>query len=110
MSKYVELETHVGIHLLTKKEVVHDQYFVYLTDDKNRKRERIGLIGTAEGSKLVFTSKVDPVIKDWIIEEVSLLLNKESVESVDPPVATQEALAVASQGSEEDELNEKDLT
>ena len=51
-----------------------------------------------------------PVLRDWIIEEVSLLLNKESVESVDPPVATQEALAVASQGSEEDELNEKDLT
>jgi len=109
LSKYVELETHVGIHLLSKKEVVHEQYLVFVKDDQTKVRERVGLIGWKDDSKLVFTAKVDPVIREWIEEEVANLLNKEQVESVNPPTATQELLAAQQQGSD-DELNEEDLT
>jgi hypothetical protein len=109
LSKYVELETHVGIHLISKKEVAHEQYFVFVKDDKTKVRERVGLIGWKDDSKLVFTAKVDPVIKKWIEEEVANLLNKEQVESVDPPTATMDLLAAQQQGSD-DELNEEDLT
>jgi hypothetical protein len=109
LSKYVELETHVGIHLLSKREVVHEQYLVYVKDDQTKVRERVGLIGWKKGSRLVFTANVDPVIRKWIEEEVAELLSRENVESVDPPIATQEVLAIQQQGSD-DELNEEDLT
>lgn len=109
MSKYVELETHVGIHLLSKKEVVHEQYLVYVKDDQTKVRERVGLIGWKKGSRLVFTANVDPVIRKWIEEEVAELIGREDVQSVDPPTATQEVLAIQQQGSD-DELNEEDLT
>jgi hypothetical protein len=109
LSKYVELESHVGIHLISKREVVHEQYFVYIKDEQTKARERIGLIGWKKGSKLIFTAKLDPTIKKWVQEEVANLLNKEKVESVDPPTATQELLAAQHQGSD-DELNEEDLT
>lgn len=109
MSKYVELETHVGRHLLTGKEVAHEQYFVFIHDDETAVRERIGLVGWKEDSKLVLTAKLDPDIKAWVEEEVANLLNKERVDSVDPPTATMELLQSEEQGSD-DELNEEDFT
>jgi hypothetical protein len=108
LSKYVELETHVGIHLLTKKEVVHEQYFVYINDDEVKGRERVGLIGWKPDSKLVFTSGLDPTIKKWVEEEVALLISRDELQSVPYPQETAEKLS-ATQGVE-DELDEKDLT
>jgi hypothetical protein len=108
LSKYVELESHVGTHLLTKKDVVHEQYLVYIKDDKTKVRERIGLIGWKPNSKLVFMAKLDPAIRSWVEEEVAELLNKESLESSGPPQISLEQLS--SIEGEEDELNEKDLT
>lgn len=108
MSKYVELETHTGIHLLTKKEVVHEQYLIYIKDDQTVTRELIGLIGWKLGSKLVFTAKLDPAIRAWVEEEVALLLIKESLETSGPPQLSSEQLSP--EEGVEDELNEKDLT
>jgi hypothetical protein len=48
-------------------------------------------------------------LRQLVQEELATLLNKEQVESVEPPTATQELLAAQHQGSD-DELNEEDLT
>ena len=103
MSQHVELETHVGIHLATKKEVVHEQYWVFLCDEDSR--QKIGLIGWKEGSKLIFFQKVDPVTSKWSEEEVAKLMERENVTSVEPPELPEELL----NQDDDDELDEETI-
>lgn len=101
MSQHIELETHVGIHLATKKEVVHEQYWVFLCEGD--KREKIGLIGWKEGCKLIFFQKTDPVTAKWIEQEVAKLMERESVASVEPPELPPEFF----EEGDDDELDEE---
>lgn len=100
MPQHVELETHIGIHLATKKEVAHEQYFVYVCEGESR--ERVGLIPWREGSKIAFFQRMSQHTAEWIEEEVAKLMNRESVSSVEPPELPQEMLE-----EDDDELDEE---
>ena len=102
MPKHVELETHVGIHLATKEEVVHEQYWVFVCEGDER--QKVGLIGWKDGSKLVFFQKVDPITAKWIEEEVAQLMKREKVSSVEPPEVPEQLLE-----DDDDELDEETI-
>ena len=101
MSQHIELETHVGILVGTKKEVVHEQYWVFFCDGD--KRQKIGLIGWKENSKLIFFQKVDPETAKWIEAEVAKLMERDRVSSVEPPELPPEML----EDGDDDELDEE---
>ena len=102
MSQHVELETHVGIHIATRKEVVHEQHWVFLCEGEER--QKIGLIEWKEGSKLVFLQRIDPVTAKWIEEEVAKLMKRENVASVEPPEVPDDFFE-----EDDDELDEETL-
>ena len=81
----IELVPHSGINLITKQEQVFEQYCVF--DCDGDRRRRIGLIGWAEGSKLIFCVPIDPIRKEAIKAEVESLLKREAdvVEVADIP-------------------------
>jgi hypothetical protein len=101
MSQSVELEAHVGIHLATKKEVVHEQYFIFVCEGDER--QKVGLIGWKEDSKIIFFQKIDEVAAKWIEGEVAKILDRENVSSIEPPLLPEELLIK----DDSDELDEE---
>ena len=108
MSKWVELEEHVGINLVSKKPQKHEQWFVnYCNDDSGEtESQRVGLIGWKEGSKIAFFVRIDPLTRAFIEEEVAELLQREN------PVSSSmvpEDLPEQTEG-DYDEFDEEDFT
>ncbi len=101
MSQHIEIETHVGIHLATKKEVIFEQYWVFLCEGDER--QKIGLIGWKENSKLIFFQNFDSKTSKWIEQEVASLIERDSVASVEPPELPPELL----EEGDDDELDEE---
>ena len=76
MTKWVELEQHTGINLATKRTEGYEQWFVYLCEDIDGEqyRDRVGLLGWKKDAKLMYTSKVDPLTREFIEQEVAELV------------------------------------
>lgn len=83
----VELETHIGINLVTKKEQTYEQYRVFLVEsDVNGDEVRtwVGIIGWAHGSKLIFNRRIDPIKQKFVVEATEKMLSREGLRSVQP--------------------------
>ena len=103
---HVELRPHKGMNLVTKREQVFEQYLVYTGHPE--KLDVVGIIGWAEGSKLLYLVPMDPISKKEIDAKVSDILKREAdaiahpdidIDLVNPPLE-----------DTYDEFNESDLT
>lgn len=102
----VELVPHTGLNLVTKKTQTFEQYLVY--EVHGSKREWVGIIGWAVGSKLIFMVPVDPIREQLIRDQVSMQLNREA-ELVSHPDLDEDQINPPSQETE-NEFNESDFT
>jgi hypothetical protein len=102
----VKLVPHIGTNVITRKEECFQQYFVF--EGHPDKMKLVGLIGWNEGSKLLFTSPIDPISEDKIRAEVSRQMSIEA-EYVSCPDIPEELLHPPEE-SYFDEFNESDFT
>ncbi len=103
---YVELRPHKGINVVTKREQCFEQYKVFIGHPD--KLSWVGIMGWAEGSKLLFIRQMDPISEEAIRDEVSKQLKKEA-EFVSCPDVDMDLLHPPTE-SQLDEFNESDLT
>ena len=102
----IKLVPHTGINLVTKKEQCLEQYLVY--EGHPDKMRMVGLIGWKEGSKLIFTTRVDPVLEKKISAEVARQMSIEAGYISCPDIP--EDLIHPPEESYLDEFNESDFT
>mgnify|MGYP000011736824 FL=1 len=104
---HVELKPHIGINLVTKKEQCHEQYLVFCGHPS--KLKMVGILGWAEGSKIVFMTPVDPLSAEEIRTKVQEIIKREA-EMVEHPNIDQDLVTPPQIESDLDEFNESDLT
>lgn len=97
----IDIEPHVGMNLITKREVCFKQYLIKVDD------RVVGLVGWHPGAKIVFTSPIGPFEQDVIRSEVEKKLDRRA-ELVECPDVPEELLN--QEEETENEFNEEDLT
>jgi len=104
---YTELRPHEGTNVVTRKRQCFRQY--QILDGHPDKLELIGIIGWAEGSKIVFLVPVDPIREDRVRKFVADQLKREQ-ESVRHPDIPLDIVNPPSLEENYNEFNESDLT
>ena len=104
---HVNLVPHIGINLMTKKEQCHEQYLVFAGHPS--KMKMVGILGWAEGSKIIFTTPVDPLSAEEIKTKVQEIIKREA-EMVEHPNIDPDLITPPQLESNLDEFNESDLT
>ncbi len=103
---FTELRPHKGINVVTKKEQCFEQYLIL--DGHPDKLELIGIVGWAEGSKVIFLVPVDPIRADRVRNFVSDQLKREQ-EAINHPDLPMDIINPTTE-EEYHEFNESDLT
>ncbi len=101
----VELRPHTAINVVTKQEQCFQQYLIF--EGHPDKMEMVGIVGCAQGSKIIFTVPVDPIRENMIRCEVSNQLEREQ-EIISCPDIPEDLLHPNE--SIDDEFNESDFT
>jgi|AACY02.14.fsa_nt_gi hypothetical protein len=104
MSREVKLIPHSGKNLVTGEVQHFHQWMIYLCEDGVERH--VGILGWAEGSRILFVRPVDPPTTSWIEQEIEKQ-NKERRESVSCPDIPLDL--VNNSVGELDEFDEKDL-
>ncbi len=103
---FTELRPHKGINVVTKREQCFEQYLIL--DGHPDKLELIGIVGWAEGSKVIFLVPVDPIRADRVRRYVSDQLKREQ-DVINHPSLPLDVINPPHQEFE-NEFNESDLT
>lgn len=101
-----ELRPHKGINVVTKREQCFEQYLIF--DGHPDSMELVGIVGWADGSKVIFLVPVDPIRADRVRSYVSDQLKREQ-EMISHPDLPLDAINPPEQDIY-NEFNESDLT